>query len=292
MIFPLPIGTWKLDQGFFYRQNERERWGWADHSALDFNAPYATPIFAAAEGFAVCFYQRGGICFDFRQEQWDHIRLEDGKPIGFGAGYIVQIYHPESICHIKGGRVTQYGHLSQISSLLNARFLPPQVIDFDAELAALEQQGKLGGSKGSELARQLKHFAKIHPWYGLRYGMRRGGATKEEIEIHLWTHEEIQEEYSLGNPHITYVKRGDIIGYVGNSGVIIGDLKYVEATHDVHFRIIPEQGDCPSHLHFVEFSRNNDRTGVDFRDPLGIYSDDLLLYQPQNLTQSLFIDYP
>jgi murein DD-endopeptidase MepM/ murein hydrolase activator NlpD len=115
-----PIKTdFQISEGFVYTKEERDISGNYFHKGIDFACPYGTPIYAAASGYTVASYFR----FTNFNKRLRTPRLYKNKPLGNGMGYFIQIYHPEEICGIKGGRITQYGHLSKFADGIYTRKL-------------------------------------------------------------------------------------------------------------------------------------------------------------------------
>jgi len=101
--------------GWTYSQEDIKIHGIKFHGAIDWALPLDTPVLAAADGYAVAFWDERWIVEE--TEGGSAHRLQDGKPMTFGQGLTVQIYHGNS-------RYTQYGHLSHLPADSNIRFYP------------------------------------------------------------------------------------------------------------------------------------------------------------------------
>lgn len=153
----LPIkDSYKLNEGYIYSQEEHAVHGMYVHGGIDFDCSFGTPVFAAASGLAVATYHR----FVIRNKD-GKLRLYQGKPLGTGFGYMVQIYHNNKTTLGAGNRITQYGHLSRITKEIVPKFCKPN----EKELSPDEQE-----------------FAEQYAWIRHNYGFTY---TKEEKEIYF-----------------------------------------------------------------------------------------------------------
>lgn len=188
----------ELTEVWLYSFAERTIHGRTNHGGVDFAAPSDTPIYAAADGYAISSTHFALLAKTF-----------DGKtPVGFGLGEFVQIWHPEQ------GVYTSYSHLSKVDS--NIPYFEPKCTDT--------------------------------------------GACAPEI-IYNGTENSVK----MGE----FVKRGDLIGYVGDSGLSLG---YLESPRGIR----PNPATNPSwdetHLHFEMYTRDAVKFTKSKRfDPFGIY---------------------
>jgi len=107
-----PSTSYKLLAGWNYGAAEIAQHGMKGHGAIDFGLPFGTPVTAAADGLAVAVWDERWILNDDGSK-----RMKDGKPITFGQGLTIQIYHGH-------GRYTQYGHLSRLEDARRIPFYP------------------------------------------------------------------------------------------------------------------------------------------------------------------------
>lgn len=107
---PLEKGfSFHITQGWEYGDDERViHPDIKTHFAVDFAAERGTPVYAAADGFAIASYHLAYI------GEWQ------GKRIGFGLGKFVQIWHPNA------GVFTAYCHLENIADTLTDYFIAPE----------------------------------------------------------------------------------------------------------------------------------------------------------------------
>jgi hypothetical protein len=234
---------YRINEGYIYSQEERKIHGFHIHGGVDFDCSFGTPVLAAASGLAVATYHR----FVLRNTDGS-LRLYNGKPLGFGFGYMVQIYHDNKITLGTGNRITQYGHLSQITDIL-PKFLPPKV---------------------KPVTETEKKLAEEFPWIQSKYGFTH---TETDKEIYGNNFDEIIALHKSGSPYVTYVEQGQQIGNVGNSGLLVGNNGQVEASESVTTeKGVPEltTWDSP-HLHFEEATRDSNGLKIQRRDPFNIY---------------------
>ena len=260
-------GNFSITEGFIYSQEERDVHGNYFHKGIDYATPYGTPVYASASGYGVAGYHRFTVLEDDNTP-----RLYQGLPIGNGFGYFVQIYHPYSICKVKGGRITQYGHLSKFGRGIKAKNYWPLKIDFEKEIRRKNKTLKINRVSEKALEKKIqktKNIVKQYPWVKKIYGYR---FRKDDRRRELYTYplRDIKRMYKKGNRFIKWVERGDLIGYTGTSALIWGDLKYRENMRRANVGEFETWDE--THLHFEEATRDI-KTGLkkDPRDPYGIY---------------------
>jgi len=198
----IPRDKLKVNEGWYYSEEERAIHGKDGHLGIDLDAPRGTPIVAAADGFAVRSYQA-----------LETDRYYQGKSVGLGLGEFVEIYHPQTKLY------TMYGHMDEAVS----------------EIPFAES-------------------------------IRIDDKTWEPVGIYLNTKDFIKKA--------KFVKRGDVIGYAGDSGITWG---YTESFDVAKMRL--EKRDYkaqPSwdetHLHFELYTRTADGSRKDVQlDPYAIY---------------------
>lgn len=241
----LPIrDTYQLNEGYIYSQEERKVHGWHIHGGLDFDCEFGTSVYAAASGYAVSTYHR----FVDKNKNGS-IRLYKGKPLGMGFGYMIQIYHFPEITRSGVPRITQYGHLSHIIPEIKPLFFPP---------------------KNNTLSKEELRLAEKYPWILHNYGFHYSEAEKE-LYAHNFT--EILQKYDSGSPFVAKIEQGQLIGKVGNSGILYGELNQKEASEKVSSPdgVLPlDTWDAP-HLHFEEATRNENGLKIARRDPYNLY---------------------
>lgn len=200
LTLPFPEGQYEITEGWHYSDEEKAIHGFSGHGAVDFALSRGTPVLAAADGWAIASYS------------WRRLKREEGRPllyrgkqIGFGLGYFVQIYHPQTKLY------TAYGHLQKITP--GIKFLAPR--------------------KREDCLWPLGH--KLDP---------------EKLPRHIWA---------------TKIKRGQVIGYVGDSGLTWGYEDYPARPDYVKFPSWDEV-----HLHFEVFTRVGSKKRKKYFDPYGI----------------------
>jgi len=72
----------QITEGWKYSAEERKVHGFPTHYAVDFAAPRATPVYAAAPGYAISSFHVG------------YAGMYDGKRVGYGLGKFVQVWNP------------------------------------------------------------------------------------------------------------------------------------------------------------------------------------------------------
>jgi hypothetical protein len=283
LIHPLKKNV-KITEGFLYTEDERNIHGFYFHKGIDYACSWKTPVYAAASGWAVASYHR------FTHLNEDNTpRLLDGKPISGGLGYFVQIYHPYKVCRVKGGRITQYGHLSKFGDGIYAKTHKPLRVNYKKEIVRKNSERRKYRKDKEELKESIKKTRKLiwrYPWIKRLYGF----SFSEDInkkELYLYTPKELKELHEKKSKYVKWVEQGELIGYTGLSGVIHGRLKYWENRKRPNIRKFGSWDE--PHLHFEEATRDWE-TGekILHRDPYGIY---LSMEHYQNLRfDTLFKD--
>ncbi|KKR06088.1 MAG: Peptidase M23B and LisM domain [candidate division WS6 bacterium GW2011_GWF2_39_15] len=275
-----------ISEGFIYNAAERSIHGQFFHKGIDYSAPYGTPVYAAAAGYAVASYHRFPVLrSDFT------IQILDGKPLGNGLGYFVQIYHPENISGVKGGRITQYGHLSYIINKLDVKLTQVQKINLLDRIKKVNDAKVKNGLSNEKLNRVLDQQEKImrsYPWVQTYHGYNFSKDLGER-ESYLYSPTELAFLYEKRSPFVKYVEQGEEIGRVGASALLQGKPSYSE--YEIHPSITePKVVWDEYHLHFEEADRdwNSGRKGLQ-RDPYNIYKTSKWYLIKENLKSSLFV---
>ncbi len=266
LIHPLKESP-KITEGYLYTKEERDIHGFYFHKGIDYAASYRTPVYAAASGYAVAGYHRFAILNDDNTP-----RLYKDKPFSTGLGYFVQIYHPYKVCKIKGGRITQYGHLSKFGDGIYAKTQKPILINFREEIIRKNKTRRSKRKDSEELKKLIKNTEKLiwkYPWVRKLYGFSFSDDINKK-ESCLYTPQELKKLHESGSKYVKWVEQGDIIGYTGTSGLIHGRLRYRENRRKPSVRKFQTWDE--NHLHFEEASRDV-KTGkkILHRDPYDIY---------------------
>ena len=105
----------EISEGWIYSAEEAAVYGgYADHHAVDFSVPFATPVLAAADGLALASFEEVRIRYPGNTP-----RTRNGEPIFWGYGLFVVVLHDN-------GLITCYCHLHRISPVLwNEAYLEP-----------------------------------------------------------------------------------------------------------------------------------------------------------------------
>ena len=264
----LPLkNDFQITEGFIYTEEERSIHSRYFHKGIDYACPYGTPVYASASGYAVAGYHR------YTEVNEDNTpRLYQGLPMGNGFGYFIQIYHPYSVCKIKGGRITQYGHLSKFARGFKVKTFKPLKINFEFEIRRKNDTRRSNRKNFLQLEKAIlntKDIVKTYPWVKKLYGFNfRKYPNKREM--YTYPIKDIKRMYKRKNRYIKYVKQGDLIGYTGSSGIVWGDLRYKENRRRANVKRFDIWDEV--HLHFEEASRDT-KTFIkkEQRDPYGIY---------------------
>jgi hypothetical protein len=257
----------KITEGFLYTEDERNIHGFYFHKGVDYATSWKTPVYAAASGYAVASYHR----FTLLNEN-NTPKLLDGKPLSSGLGYFVQIYHPYKICRVKGGRITQYGHLAKFAKGIRAKTHRPLKVDYKKAIVRKNSERRKYRKSEEALKEDIKKTRKLiwrYPWIKRLYGYSFSDDINKK-ESYLYTPKELRELHEQGSKYVKWVKQGELIGYTGTSGLIHGRLKYWENRKRPSIRKYRTWDE--THLHFEEATRDWD-TGekILHRDPYGIY---------------------
>jgi len=284
LIHPLEENM-QINEGYLYSEEERSIHGFYFHKAIDYSCSWKTPVYAAASGYAVAGYHRFPVL-----NQDNTLKLYEGKPFSLGLGYFVQIYHPYKVCRVKGGRITQYGHLSKFAKGIYAKTHKPIRVNYRKEIIRKNKERRKYRKSNTQLEKVLKETRKLtwkYRWTKKLYGFSFSDDIKKK-ESYLYTPKELRELESQGSKYVKWVEQGDLIGYTGYSGLIHGRLKYWENRRRPNLRKFSTWDEV--HLHFEEASRDP-KTGKKKlqRDPYGVY---LSKMHYQNLHfDTLFTDF-
>ncbi len=199
LCLPFKKQKYQITEGWHYSEGEKAVHGFSGHGAIDFALPRGAEVLAAADGFAMASY------FGYPLKKDGKPKLHKGKPVGFGLGYFVQIYHPGQ------DLFTTYAHLESIDPKIP--FYKPR-------------------KKGDHL---FPFGHKIDP--------------KRE-DYHTFT---------------VKVKKGEVLGFVGDSGITWGYADYPKRPSPKQFPSWDEV-----HLHFEVFQRVGSRKVKKYFDPFGI----------------------
>lgn len=195
--FILPIGNPEpvITEAWLYSPAERSIHGSVQHGAVDFADKRGTPIYAAADGYAISSTHLSVLS-----------KMYEGKAVGFGLGEFVQIWHPEQ------GVYSTYSHLQKVAD--NIPYFKPHCENDACDPVVV--------------------------YHNTDYIKKRG----------------------------VFVKQGDIIGYMGDSGLSWG---YNEEPR-VERNLAKKHSWDEVHLHFEIFTRNDSTFFKAKRyDPFGIY---------------------
>lgn len=281
---PPLLNNFEISEGYIYSQNERNIHGQYFHKAIDYSINWGEPVYASASGYAVASYHRYTL-----QNKDKTIKLFKNKPLGNGLGLFVQIYHPEKICGVKNGRISQYGHLSKINIGIRLKTTKPEKVDIFERI--IEKNNRLRENKKSkkEIEKIIefhKKLAKKYPWINYKYGYNFSKKV-EEKESYLYTLKECVHLFKQKNKYVTWVNQGDLIGYTGTSGLIWGELKYSEKRLDY---IEPFETWDEVHLHFEEATRDKETLfKKEQRDPYDVYKSAKHYKKFDSVRKSLFI---
>ncbi|GAB4159701.1 MAG: hypothetical protein Fur003_3430 [Candidatus Dojkabacteria bacterium] len=294
LICPVQNGHQHISEAYIYTKAERDRHGNYFHKSIDYAVPYGSPVYAAADGYAVAFYHRFAV---FNQDMSP--RLFNNKPIGNGLGYAIQICHPAEVSGVEGGRYTQYGHLAGFSEEIAKIFLCRESIQFDYQTAIqnyYKGKRKVDSATVNEILMKSKKLSETYPWINQWWGYSTSADWRIRETYH-WTPEQLEQLHKEGSPYVKLVKQGDLIGFVGESALFVGKPDYTEGI--LQKVVIPEKAaqrkwDEP-HLHFEEFARKfaSPEALVSYksknRDPYGIYKSQRQYNSRNQNKDSLFI---
>lgn len=271
---------YKITEGFIYSQQEVKVRHIYFHKGIDFACMYRTPVYAAASGYLTASYHRYPVLNRDKTPM-----LFNGLPQGNGLGYFIQIFHPEKVCGIKGGRITQYGHLSKLAPDIYARTFKPLSIDYNYEIRRKDKKMHKQ-TKEDTLRKKISETLELirqYPWLTKLYGYSFNSDLRKR-ESYLYNEEELK--YLKGSKYVKWVEAGELIGYVGSSAIIWGDLTYKENCERPNVKEFDTWDEV--HLHFEEANRNEDTRVKELqRDPYGVYLS-REHYQDINYPKTLF----
>jgi hypothetical protein len=284
LIHPLKESA-PITEGFLYTKEERDILNRYFHKGIDYASTHKTPVYASASGYAVAGYHRYTVLNEDNTP-----KLYDGKPFSSGLGYFVQIYHPYKISGVKGGRITIYGHLSKFGDGIYAKTHRPLRVDYKRGIIKSnkdKRKYRKGKEEIEEKIRNTRRIIRRYPWIKRLYGYSFSENIKKK-ESFMYTPGELKRLGDEGNKYVKWVEQGDIIGYIGVSGLIAGRLKYFENRKRPNLRKI-KSWDKP-HLHFEEAARDwESGEKILSRDPYGIYLSKE--HYPNFNYDTLFIDF-
>lgn len=277
-------GQYQISEGYIYNKNERDLHHNYYHKGIDYSQKFGSPVYAAASGYAVASYHR----FPVLNKDYT-FSLYKGKPIGNGLGYFIQIFHQEKVCGIKGGRVTQYGHLSSVADIINIKQTKPLEFNHAERLNKVNEAKKKNRKNTKEMQsiiNETQEIVRKYPWTKTYYGYNFSENLNEK-ESYLYTPSEIVGLHNAGNRYVTYVEQGQIIGFIGNSALIFGQPTYEES---YEFQTKESETWDETHLHFEEATRSVEKGNKRLqRDPYGIYMSSKHYIQPFPKS-ALFLD--
>ncbi len=131
---------------------------------------------------------------------------------------MVQIYHPEKISGILGGRITQYGNLSYINPRI--RFTTKGSTKADLPLKVKEYYKKHPSKTAyvdiDFILKEQERLTEQFLWTAVCYGFV---SDKDPLknESFFLTFKEGELLYKSGDPLIAWVEQEEVIGEVGNS---------------------------------------------------------------------------
>ena len=108
---PFTARRFFVEEGWLYSRGERAIHHLTTHRGIDFRLKPGTPVVSSADGYAVASYQHS------LRYYRNKVLAYRNKPVGFGYGYLIVVYHPS----LK--KFTLYGHLSRVSTGL--KFVRP-----------------------------------------------------------------------------------------------------------------------------------------------------------------------
>jgi murein DD-endopeptidase MepM/ murein hydrolase activator NlpD len=110
----LPVKNFVISEGWDYDAELPFHPDIPRHFAVDFRVPRGTPVYAAADGFAVQSFQT------FYLDKLDQPGVHEwrkNRRLGFGIGHFIQIWHPEQQVF------TSYCHLDRVAGIIP--YVPP-----------------------------------------------------------------------------------------------------------------------------------------------------------------------
>ncbi len=100
------VSNIKIDEGWLYSYDEYQIHGMEVHTAVDFQAPYGTAVYAPADGYAMSSY------FTLPVKPHEKEIIYKEKAINYGLGLFVRMYIP--LAH----RFIDLAHLSEIDNAI------------------------------------------------------------------------------------------------------------------------------------------------------------------------------
>lgn len=282
----LPIKSeLKITEGWIKSAAERAVHKYYLHKGVDFETKYGEPVYASADGIATSSYHR----FPVNDELGLPV-LYKNKPISNGLGLFIQIYHPEEVSGIKGGTITQYGHLSKLNNPKLLKKTPSIAYDMSSRILrrnSRKRKNKIDIQSMEKILHKQELLEKRFPWMKTIFGFHFTNNIDTK-ESYLYTPEELNMLLGSLSPYVMKVKRGEIIGYTGSSGIFYGNCPYNEETFNKIAQF--ENTWDEIHLHF-EVAQRDWESGVKINqtDPFNIYKS-FKWYTLEALASSEFID--
>lgn len=273
---------YRITEGFLYSKQEVNVRHIYFHLGIDYACKWATPVYASASGYLIASYHRYPVL------NRDKTPMQfKGLPQGNGLGYFIQIFHPEKVCGVKGGRITQYAHLSKFAPGIYARTFKPLIIDYEKEI--IRKNKKLHKKVNEEVLKKkisnTLELVKQYPWLSKLYGYSFNDDLRKR-ESYLYNEEELK--YLNGSKYVKWVEQGELIGYTGSTAIIWGNLTYTENCERPNVKEFETWDEV--HLHFEEASRNIDTRFKELqRDPYGVYLSKEHYQNPKN-GNTLFLE--
>lgn len=191
----------EISQGWVYSEDERSiHPGIPTHFAVDFPAPWGTPVYAPADGVALSSYHT----YDMVDSQ--------GRTIGYGLGLFVAIWHDKQQLY------TSYSHLSGVNDKL-VPYIQPSL------------------ENGNWQPRRALYIS-------------------------------VETFKTMAKP----VKRGELIGYIGYSGLRLGYPEVPSNPPKIDPTVNKTWDPHGAHLHWEVYTRTTDGGKKDKRlDPFSFY---------------------
>ncbi len=202
--FTLPFAfptLYQITESWLYSAEERAIHGYSNHGSVDFAVPRGTPIYAAADGYAVASTHLSPLSRSYNNTQ----------PVGFGLGEFVQIWHPEQ------GVYTSYSHMGDQADTIpyfepscSNGFCDPKVLynstDYIQKVGKFVTRGELIGYAGdSGLAlgeTELPQSGRVHPSW-------------DEVHLHFEIYTRNADTYGKARRYDPYGIYGRLDQYPG-----------------------------------------------------------------------------